>query len=475
MTYKVSKLNVLLILCCFLFSCKQLLDVDPTGSIDAEGSLNSKETLTAMANGSYSYLRSTALYGEEYIVYPEIQADNAVQSGRTSNLVSVADNNVGSGLDGWHQAYEGIVQINVTLEALRTFEAPQEWKDALAGQLYFLRALYYHNLARTFGYDPTAVIASSDRGTVPMILKGVVAVDDIDYKGRMSIDSMYTQLYSDLDSAYALLANTAADRAPHFATQGAVAALYSRIALYNGDYQKVVEQADMAIASHIATLSTHDSYVADWRQETHPESMFEVMFTKTENIGVNNSIHSMFTTHASAAEPDLLKGNGYAVVSDGLYNLYEDNDVRKELIWSGLGGNADKHEMTKFLSRGGDYGLDNVPVIRLSEVYLNRAEAYAHIPGDENLAIADLNTIRERAGLDPLYGLSEETLINAILLQRRLELAFEGDRWFTLKRLGEDVIKPDGTVMPFSDYRILSRVPFREVNANPSLRQNRGY
>src|SRR5690606_11752527 len=150
-----------------------------------------------------------------------------------------------------------------------------------------------------------------------------------------------------------------------------------------------------------------------------------------------------------------LRGNGYAVVSDDLYSLYEENDVRKKLIWFGLGFNSDKHEMTKFFSRSGVIHLDNIPLIRLSEIYLNRAEAYAHIPGGEQAAMDDLNLIRERAGLAPVSGLAEDNLIDEIILQRRLELAFEGDRWFTLKRLGRPIVKSNGTVIPYSDFRIL--------------------
>lgn len=455
-------------------SCEKLLHVNPKDSVNIEGGLDSREMLEAGTVGVYSYLRSTDLYGREHIVFPEIQSDNAIQSGRTTNLVDVANNVVGSGMGGWRDAYAGISQANVVLDALEKFDGPKDWKDGLRGQLHFLRALYYHSIARVYSYDPTAK-TSDERGAVPIVLNAVYDKDDIERNPRASIDELYDFLYDELDSAYVLLAGTDNMMAPHFATRGAVASLYSRVALYRGDYRKVVEQADRAIASGIAKLSSKDSYVSDWRKSVHPESLFEVVFTPLDNIGVNTSIHSTYMTRASVIDPEALRGNGYAVVSPELYSTYAENDVRRQLIMNGLGFNSDKLEMTKFFSRNGVIHLDNVPLLRLSEIYLNRAEAYAHIAGAENEAMADLNLIRERAGLDPVSGLTEDMLVDEIILQRRLELAFEGDRWFTLKRLGKEISKPNGSVIPFSDFRILSRIPVRERNTNRALEQNKGY
>lgn len=475
MSNKIFTLTLASLLALSFVSCEKLLETKPTDSIDIEGALDTKELLEAGTYGVYSHLRSTSLFGEEFIVYPEIQADNAVQSGRTTNLVDVANNVVNANMGGWQVGYRGIMQANIVLDALDKFDGPKQWKDNLKGQLYFLRALYYHSVSRVYSYDPTATTAD-ERGAIPLILNAVQSIDDIDRRPRASIPEMYAHIYSDLDSAYALLANSDNIVAPHFATQAAVAALYTRVALYNGDYRTVVEYADKVLASGVATFSTKESYVSDWRKAVHPESLFEIVFTAQDNIGVNTSVHSRYMTRASVIDPEALRGNGYAVVSDDLFNAYDENDVRKELIWKGLGYNSDKNEMTKFFSRNGIIHLDNIPVIRLSEVILNRAEAYAHIAGGEAQSMDDVNMIRERAGLAPVSGLSEDLLMDEIVAQRRLELAFEGDRWFTLKRLGMDIPKPNGTIIPFSDFRILSRIPVRERNTTRGqLEQNKGY
>src|SRR5690606_27912324 len=222
---------------------------------------------------------------------------------------------------------------------------------------------------------------------VPLILEPVKSLEDVKPKERAPIDQMYAHLYSDLDRAYELLGSGSNGSGPHYATQGGAAALYTRVALYNGDWEKVIEMAEKAIASGVGRFSSQDSYVSDWRAETHPESLFEVEFKVDQNIGITNSIRSAFTTRVNE-EGTVQNGNGDAVVSDQLFELYEDDDVRKQLIMKGLGTASDANEMTKFFSRGGAPNLDNVPVIRLSEVYLNRAEAYAKVGGMEAEAIA---------------------------------------------------------------------------------------
>lgn len=457
-----------------LFSCESILDTDPILSVDSDAALNSVEGIEAATTGCYSYLRDTELYGRELIVNPELMGNTAAHSGRRSNYLALSNNQRGYHMGGWEPSFKGILQINLILDTLEDFEGEQEWKNNIAGQLYFLRALYYHNLSKIFGYDPTAVIESSDRGTVPLILEPVKVLGDVRPKEREPITGMYLQLYSDLEKAYELMGSESNTSGPHLATQGAAAALFSRVALYNGDYGKVIEMADKAIASGVGRFSTYDSYVSDWRAETHPESLFEVEFKIDQNIGVTNSIRSAFTTRVDE-DSTVPNGNGDAVVSDALFALYGDDDVRKQLIMKGLGRASNANEMTKFFSRGGAPNLDNIPVIRISEVYLNRAEAYARTPGGEGNALIDINRIRERAGLTPVSGLSEEGLLDEVLKQRKLELAFEGHSFFDYKRLGEDILKPTGNVIRFSDYRILARIPWREFNANQLLRQNKDY
>ncbi|MFN5480022.1 MAG: RagB/SusD family nutrient uptake outer membrane protein, partial [Chitinophagaceae bacterium] len=154
-------------------------------------------------------------------------------------------------------------------------------------------------------------------------------------------------------------------------------------------------------------------------------------------------------------------------------------DVRNQLYEPGTSGRGtSKIECTKYIGKNGFINLDNLPVIRIAEVYLNRAEALS-TPGspvfNATAALADLNTIATNRGLTA-FDLSGSALYEEVLNQRRLELAFEGHRFFDLKRLGRDINKgPHYLNVAFTDIRILAPLPTREVDGNKKIVQNTGY
>ena len=454
-------------------SCSDILDVKPNDAIDASESLVTPEDFETATVGSYSYLRSTSLYGRQLIVYPEFLGNNVSHHGRVATLLTLSNNARGVHMSPWVASYQAIAQINMVLDQLEKFQGDPSRKNRIRGQLLFLRSLYYHNLSKIYGYEPK-VKRSTDRGTVPLRVKAIYSYDKSENLARATSEEMYAHLYTELEESYALLKDQPNNQAPFFATAGSVAALFSRVALYNADYENVIKWSTIALESGVGRMSTKESYVADWRAISHPESMFEVEFKVDQNLGIDNAIRSDFTNRVDP-EATVSSGSAPGRVSDELFSLFEDADVRKQLIMKGLGAASNDNQMTKFFSRGGAPNLDNVPVIRISEMYLNRAEAYAHIQGGESAALADLNRIRTRAGLTAVGGLSEQTLIDEILKQRRLELCFEGHNFFDYKRLGANIVKANGTIFQYSDYRVLARIPWRDVTTFSNMRQNSGY
>ena len=131
-------------------------------------------------------------------------------------------------------------------------------------------------------------------------------------------------------------------------------------------------------------------------------------------------------------------------------------------------------ECTKFFGKNGVVNLDNIPVIRISELYLNRAEANYEL-GSFSAALEDVNRIRTRSGLTALPATTTgSALLTEILNQRRIEFAFEGHRFFDLKRRGLDLKKLPRDIA-FTDFVILSRIPTGQISLNPNLKQNFGY
>jgi hypothetical protein len=454
-------------------ACDSLIEVNPRQSIDAGTALNSRETVSAAVSNIYSYLKSVNLYGRNLLPTAEALADNV----RIINRAGGRYNNEGANalnahIGGWNTYYAAINECNLVLKALPNLNADEAFKTGIEGQVKALRALYYFNLMRIYAYDPKVAVTAVNKGGVPLLLSGVNDITQITYPARETIDNVYTQIYADLTDAVAKAPTTGG---PNLMTQAAAQALFSVVALYNEDFTNAVNYATQALASTAVRFSTKDEYIAGWRLASHPESVFEVLYKiASENIGVNESIQSAYSTRVSLTT-NALGGWGAIVPTTAFLNLMDAADVRKSLYQTGiLRSGVTATECTKFLGKTGTLYMDNVPVIRSSELYLIRAEANARGGLDEAKAREDVNKIRVRAGLTEVDAtLSGTALVNEILLQRRIELAFEGQRWFDLKRLGRDVVKT--TTIAYTDARILAPIPNSEILVNPNLVQNAGY
>lgn len=462
-------------------SCEKALEINPKQSIDSSEALTSQEGIEAALVSVYARLQNYTLYGRDLLALSEALSDNSIHTGNSSHLSNEATNSRNAHFSTWQIAYYAVNQANLVIDAVASGNYPQAWKDAIAGQAHFLRALSYHDLARVYAYDPTAIIEEYNYGGVPLMLTGIDDFQKIGSLKRHSISEVYDQIYTDLDRAHEMLSaisgtnpgTTTSTAAPHKASAAAVSALYSRVALYRGDYALSAEKATQALQETSATFSSQETFLADWRKEVHPESIFELRFNISENVGSDRSLRSTYTSRADW-DATAFSIQAVLAVDPEFYAYYADEDVRRGLIRYGVGKNSSFLEMYKFISKNGTLGLDNVPILRVSELYLNRAEAYYRQgAGFYTQALEDLNRIRLRAGLESVQ-LTGSALEEEILLQRRLDLAFEGHRWFDLKRLGRDVVKGTGG-LPFTDYRILAPIPTREVNADPELDQNFNY
>ncbi|AKQ44485.1 hypothetical protein TH63_00705 [Rufibacter radiotolerans] len=477
------------------FSCDDLLEIEPETSIDGSTALTSKSAIDAAITAAYTPLKSTALYGNRLITLADALSDNGRATNKSGRLVNEAQNTRGSHFTHWATSYNAIQRINLVLEAvpaLQDVAVTQAAKDAYVGELKFLRALYHFDLVRSYAYIPGAVVTQKNFGGVPVVLQtfksGPEAVAFL--PTRASLDETYAAIYADLDEAVAKLGNiTNVGRASKLAAQ----ALYSRVALYKKDYPKVIEMSNAVITARGNTLTTSANYLAGWTAATHPETIFHVAFqTTAENIGVNESLQTSFTTLVTRGNtaqtggfgdlvptPTLLTDLGVTVTGNGTATAAitaRSSDVRNLLFEVGTTGRGNPWvETTKFIGKNGTINLDNVPVLRISEMYLNRAEAYANTTGGDVNALADVNTIRTNRGLAASVAV-DQALKNEILLQRRLEFAFEGHRFFDLKRLGLDIAKPAlGTTVAFTEDVILPAIPNSEVLGNPNLKQNSGY
>jgi hypothetical protein len=227
------------------------------------------------------------------------------------------------------------------------------------------------------------------------------------------------------------------------------AALLSRVYLMQGNYALTRDAANRVITSakYALTANFGGAFV-----DGNSEAIFSV--TVTDQDGSN----ALNTYYASS----LNQGRGDVRVQSKHIALYEATDVRGKFFNT---SNAGSRTFTsKFNDRFGD-----VPVIRLAEMYLTRAEANFRLGTTVGAApLADVNTIRARAGVPALTA--AQLTLAAILKERKLELAFEGQQIHDIKRTKGTV----GTT-PFNSNNLILPIPQREMDVNKKLTQNAGY
>jgi hypothetical protein len=499
---------------------KKDLEIEPRQSIRTENTFTSRQNVDAAITGVYAYLKNLRYYGRDMLAVAEAMSENGFATGKSGRLINEAANVPGAHFGNWQVCYYAIAQINMTLAAIPSLNVTPAVtvaeRNAWEGQLFFLRALMYHDLMRCYAYEPGLGVPGQDRGGVPLVLSTPTTIEAAvaALPARAPADSVYNQIYRDLDAAIARLTNAGF---PAIATQVSAQALYARVALYRGDYTRAAQMASLVLnnAGIFNRLSNVTSYLSTWTSAVNAESLFEIRFANpTENLGVNESLQTSYTTLRDRGNPAVVQGFGDLVgTTTLLLNLGftgiaangqgggfsgRSDDVRNLLFEPGSSARGTvRIECTKFIGKNGIPNLDNIPVIRLPEVLLTRAEARAFATNrngspntayDSAAARADLVTFKQRRYAN--YATTQQPADNAIaseaalvtecLRQRRLEYAMEGHRWFDYKRVGgmftSANVNVKGTLTAgYQDFRILAQIPIREVDGNPNLAQNFGY
>src|SRR5690606_31545752 len=180
-----------------LSACDRILDVTPKQSIDSRIALESPEAIKASLNSVYAYLRQASQYGRDLIAIPELLADNTDHTNNPTELYSHFRNQPGAHMGIWGSSYSAINEINNILLALENppVGVNNELKETIAGQAHFLRALYYHNLSKIYGYDPKASVDEVNYGSVPLRLAPVLYPDQVYYPSRDSVEDFLNLIH----------------------------------------------------------------------------------------------------------------------------------------------------------------------------------------------------------------------------------------------------------------------------------------
>ncbi len=436
--------------------CNKKLDIKPFQSISQDQALLTEGDVLVTLVGAYDGFQSTAAYGGEIKLLNELIGNTGdirftgtfVGLADVYKLETTVDNTFGLGI--WNQCYNTINRCNNVLSALDKITSSPAAKSRVEGEALFIRGALYFELVRLFAKTWGDGTNETNPG-VPLVLSPTTGITDADYRARNTVAEVYALVIADLTKAETLLpaANTI------FANKNAALSILSRVALMKGDYPGALAAANSVIASGRNSLAT--TFGSLWftflnnAGNSPSEYIFSMKVTNQDGV---NGLNTYFGINAGAGTA----GRGDCKILPAHIAKYETGDVRKA-YFATVGGNF---YTRKHLDRFG-----NVAIARLAEMYLTRAEANFRLSSVVGATpLADVNVIRRRAELADLTTVD----LDAILKERYLETAFEGNRLPDIKRTRGN---QSGTA--WNSPKLILPIPQREMDVNKKLIQNTGY
>ena len=432
-----------------LASCNDFLDKSPKNTVDPETTVTD-DVAIALTNACYRTLQSSNMYNQRIWTLDIVAGNSLVGAGggtdgletiQASNFITQSDN--GMALYMWRSPWVGIGQCNIVLNSLLEAEAVSERiKNRCLGEAYFLRAHYYYVLVRLYG-------------GVPLRLAPYNPGEPTDI-ARATVEETYAQIISDCKNAVDLLP--------------------AKSSYDDENVGRACKDAALAMLADIyLTLAPNHTEYDFWG---------------------NNPQSSWLSTFMGPRNSDFVAGSyGWNQPTKEFVGQYESGDKRKDLTvlyagcpdfdgkaykssYSNTGYNVRKFLVSKTVSPEYNTNPANFVIYRYADVLLKKAEALNEM-GRPDQAAVPLNIVRKRAGLPEVSGLSQETMREKIIHERRMELAFEGHRWFDMIRVnnGEYAIKFLHSIgkSNVNKNRLLFPIPQTEMDANTLMVQNPGY
>ncbi|MGW8316341.1 MAG: RagB/SusD family nutrient uptake outer membrane protein [Bacteroidales bacterium] len=445
-----------------LSACEKVLEVKPVVELADEIALNSTAGLDAALIGAYNKLQNGDLYGGRFWVAPDMIAGSVKISGLQNTVFEELQmlNKTMSGQSNrivqaiWQVSYETVAIVNKVLAYLPEIndsEMTDEARKRIEGEAKFLRGLIFFEMTRLYSYN----VSGEGPLAVPIFTDPLTPFDQ---PPRATVEEAYDQIVADLEDAATLLKGiNTSNRATDLSAMG----LLSRVNFYREDWPGVISAADYVISNFEGDpRGGLASDMLDCFQTGSPdqEVLFAVLSSAVDDAsGTLRSYYRVASNSKFTIPVHYLIKIGAHVATD------DDARARLDHAFVNIEG---KVYSTKF-----DVEYANVPVIRLAEVYLNRAEARVH-QGDRNGATVDLNVVRERSQAGSYT--SQVTLADCET-ERTIELYLEGDYYHNMKRLQKTGFARDinGNTYDWDDVKLVFPIPTTQLEVNPNLLQNR--
>ncbi len=379
----------------------------------------------------------------------------------------------------WEGNFEGIGRACYAIKFINEMSLPPGDKDRYIGEAKFLRAYFYWNLVRVYG-------------GVPKIDKVLTSQEEIETASiRATAAEIYAFIESDLTDAAAKLPAAIPVTERGRMTKAAAQALLAKVYLYQNKWAQSKGMCDAIIGSNQFSLLS--DYAMIWREagEFSPESIWEVnAIADNPPKGIQQYTEVQGMRGSGAGD----FGWGFNVPSQNLVNAYEAGDLRKaatilisgSTLWDGFATSNTLpnpyYSYKAYVSRTAETYFDrgqsnkNLRVSRYGEILLIKAEVENEL-NDTTASKLALNQLRQRAGLTPVLAISQASMRDKIYKERRVEMAFEHDRMFDLRRTGRAATVLQALGKPYvSPKHNLFPIPQRQIDLSGNkISQNPGY
>lgn len=446
-----------LLLCLGLGACDKAINVEPQNSISSDKGYSTKEDAAAGLLGCYDGLQglqnsTSSYYGASFPSDVDMVSNNIIEVGTYNTTYGlIAQNQISADnveiASLWQSMYDVVNRCNYLLEESDKITDPAFLKLVTQGEARVIRATTYMNLLGLWGGTTQGYGYSGGVG-VPLRLLPTVAIGEQTAPlARAAEADVVAAIRADLDFAIANLGIGTGTRA----TRNAALALRARFELRMRNYADALKYAQMVPA--VAGFAT-----AALTATTTPDAIWQLYFSATDT-----NLYAFYWYLAPG-------GRNEFDPSPSLVSAHPAGDLRLPINSTSVGTTL---KYTHTATRD-----DYFNIVRYAEVVLTIAEAAAQT-GDLITATAQLNIIRKRAGLANTTATTAGALVTDILLQRRLELAYEGHYWFDLRRTNtvQSALGSTTTANSYNQtFRNLFPLPSRDINlANGVLIQNAGY
>lgn len=490
-------MSIITVLMMMLSSCN-FLDRKPWDSVDTTNGFLTEADALAAVNACYQPLQWPKLYNMRIWTLDIIAGESVVGAGGGSdgletiemaNFIATSDNF--AALDLWRGPSPGILRCNFVLANVPDMDISSDTKARLLGEAHFLRAHYYFILVRLFGGVPmpTEPLTSDSELKMP----------------RASVDAIYALITEDLLQAISLLPMRSQYGTKDIGRATKEAAMVELARVY------LTYQPDMAKYNEVVRLCNevgHMGYALapNYADNFNPakqngiESIFEVQYYGKTNYDFwsNENQASWISTYQGPRNSGMAAGcYGWNQPTAEFVSQYEPGDLRKNQTifytgcptfdgytysgsWSTTGYNVRKFLLTKAQSPDYNTSNQNWVVTRYADVLLMKAEALNEL-GQTDSAAVPLYEVRKRAGLinrAEIENMTQDQMREKIIHERRIELAFEGHRWFDMLRYKDNYalrfLHSIGKTAATQKH-LLFPIPLQEREANPLLDQNEGW